>query len=252
MVFRDLESISPQLVDELRSAIVKMRLKPGTALSEKEISLRYGVSRQPVREAFIKLSEAGLVEVRPSRGTFVCKISVREVADARLVREAVECSLVRHACRLASDADCARLRAMIATQRLAASADDYDAFNTSDEAFHKAIGDIVDCDYALRTVDAARNQINRICYISLGGATPMPRLVEQHEAIVAALEARDEDAAEQAMREHLREILVALPLIAKANPDMFKDYDLPAHTMLHMPDEDAAAAIPAVGQAGRR
>ena len=80
------EPIAPQLFENLRAAIVEMRLKPGEALSEKDISLRYGVSRQPVREAFIKLSEAGLLEIRPSRGTYVRKISVREVADARFVR----------------------------------------------------------------------------------------------------------------------------------------------------------------------
>ena len=83
------DPIAPQRVAVLRQCIAELRLKPGEALSEKDIAGRYGVSRQPVREAFIKLSEAGLVEIRPSRGTFVMKISVREVANARLVREAI-------------------------------------------------------------------------------------------------------------------------------------------------------------------
>ena len=57
-----------------------------------------GVSRQPVREAFIKLSEAGLVRIRPQRGTFVVKISTKQVTDARFVREAVEVAVARKAC----------------------------------------------------------------------------------------------------------------------------------------------------------
>ena len=82
------EPIAPQLVALLRRRIAAIDLPPGAALSEKDIAARFNVSRQPVREAFIKLSEAGLVEIRPSRGTWVMKISVREVCNARFVREA--------------------------------------------------------------------------------------------------------------------------------------------------------------------
>ena len=227
---RQQDPIAPQLFSTMQSAIVEMRLKPGEALSEKEISLRYGVSRQPVREAFIKLSEAGLLEIRPSRGTFVRKISVREVADARFVREAVECSLVRHAARLASKKDCDALRALIAEQDKSAKRDDFALFNQYDEAFHRTIGNIVQCDYALRTVERSRNQIDRVRFLSLGYATPMKRLIEQHKRIVEGIEAKDENAAERAMRIHLREILRALPHIAAENPDFFEDQTLPDHT----------------------
>src|SRR5688572_29392837 len=92
------EPASLRVLRELRTAIVTMRLRPGQALSEKDIAARLGVSRQPVREAFIKLSEAGLVTVRPQRGTFVVKISTRQVTDARFVREAVEIAVARKAC----------------------------------------------------------------------------------------------------------------------------------------------------------
>src|SRR3546814_7641471 len=91
------EPVARRVFRELRSAIVMMRFRPGQALSEKEIADRFGVSRQPVREAFIKLSEAGLVSVRPQRGTYVVKISARQVYDVRFVREAVEVAVVRKA-----------------------------------------------------------------------------------------------------------------------------------------------------------
>jgi len=225
------DPIAPQLFAELRQSIIEMRLKPGEALSEKDIALRYGVSRQPVREAFIKLSEAGLVDIRPSRGTYVRKISVRDVANARFVREAVECSLARYAARLASPQDCARLRALIVEQEAAAEANDYVRFNTLDEAFHAAIGDIVQCDYAVRIVEGARIQNDRVRFLSLAEASPMPLLIAQHKEITAGLEAGDAERAEAAMRRHLREILVALPRIARAHPDLFDDQDLPAYTV---------------------
>lgn len=225
-----LDAIVPQLFHALRSEIVEMRLVPGTALSEKEISLRFGVSRQPVREAFIKLAQVGLVEIRPSRGTFVRKISVREVADARFVRETLEVSLVRHACKFVTPADIDELDELIEKQKGAAAKNDFTQFNICDEAFHIRIGDIVECDYALRTLEGARTQTDRIRFMSLGEATPIAVLVKQHEDIVRAVAARDEDAAELFMRRHLREILAALPTVAQQRPDFFDDQDIPEHT----------------------
>jgi DNA-binding GntR family transcriptional regulator len=231
------EPIAPQLVAALRQGIAEMRLRPGEALSEKDIAARFGVSRQPVREAFIKLSEAGLVEIRPSRGTFVMKISVREVANARFVREAIECDITRNAARLATPAAVAWLRALLDAQREAAASNEYWRFNDHDEAFHRAIADIVQCDYAWRVVESARIQTDRVRYLSLPDASPMPLLIGQHEAIVDRLEAGDAAGAEQAMRRHLREILIALPQIARANPDLFSDIDLPEHTACLVPVE---------------
>ncbi len=225
------EPIAPQLFENLRAAIVEMRLKPGEALSEKDISLRYGVSRQPVREAFIKLSEAGLLEIRPSRGTYVRKISVREVADARFVREAIECSLVRHAAISATDEHIRQLRVLIDEQEAAARNDDFASFNRSDDAFHRAIASIVNCNYARRTVEGARNQIDRVRFLSLDKATPLSRLIQQHREIAASIEARDQDRAERAMQTHLREVLLALPHIARANPDAFEDQIMPDHAV---------------------
>ncbi|MGB3502838.1 MAG: GntR family transcriptional regulator [Mesorhizobium sp.] len=224
------DPIAPQLVAVLRQRIAEMKLMPGSVLSENEIATLFGVSRQPVREAFIKLSEAGLVEIRPSRGTFVVKISVREVANARLVREAIESDLARSAARLASKTQIARLQAILDEQRTAADAGDYWNFNDGDERFHRAIAEIVDCDYAWRVVESARIQTDRVRILSLPQASPVKLLLDQHQVILDRIAAHDADGAEHAMRRHLREILVALPQIAQANPDLFADTELPVHT----------------------
>ena len=71
--------VNQQIYRLLRQDIIDCSIAPGTLLSEKEISLRFSVSRQPVREAFIKLAEAGLVQILPQRGTFVMKISAKQV-----------------------------------------------------------------------------------------------------------------------------------------------------------------------------
>src|SRR3954471_13028347 len=133
------EPIARQITRALRQAIVMMRLRPGEMLSEQDIATRFGVSRQPVREAFIKLGEAGLIQVLPQRGTLVVKISRAAVEDARFIREAVECAVVREAAQLASPTLGATLADSLARQRRAARARDAEAFFTLDEEFHRLL-----------------------------------------------------------------------------------------------------------------
>ncbi len=230
------EPIAPQLVALLRQSIAEMRLPPGSALSEKEIAARYGVSRQPVREAFIKLSEAGLVEIRPSRGTFVMKISVREVANARFVREAIEADIARQAARLATPAQLQALRDLLVQQRAAAEVKDHAGFNTLDEAFHRTIAATVQNDFAWRIVEAARFQTDRVRLLSLPDASPMRVLIEQHEQIADRIQGGDGEGAARAMSRHLREILIALSQVASARPDYFADTDLPEHARALTPE----------------
>lgn len=221
--------IVAQIIQILRQSIVEMRLKPGEAMSEKEIAARYGVSRQPVREAFIKLSEAGLLQVLPSRGTFVVKISVRDVLNARFVREAIECALVRTAAVLVTPMDLARLDRLIVEQIEAAGSADPGRFYDLDEAFHRTIAECCECEPALRVIESARAQMDRVRFLSLPEATPIPVLIEQHRAIVEGLRRGSAAEAEAAMRLHMREILSALPRLAEMFPDMFDSTDAPAH-----------------------
>ena len=190
------EPASRRVFHELRSAIVTMAFTPGQALSENEIAARLGVSRQPVREAFIKLSEAGLVRIRPQRGTFVVKISTKQVTDARFVREAVEVAVARKATEVMSADAIADLKLNLDAQKVAAVEAVPARFLALDEAFHRGLALGVDCDYAWRVVEEVKAQMDRVRYLSLPQATPISRLVEQHEAILAAVEAGDAAAAE--------------------------------------------------------
>ncbi len=213
-------SIADQVFRTLRSSIVTMRLTPATALSEQEIAGRLNVSRQPVREAFIKLSEIGLVRVLPQRGTFVVKISAKDVADARLVREAVECAIARRASEGIGKAAMKDLRAILSEQRKAAR--DPEAFFVLDEAFHRGLASAAECTYAWKVIEDAKAQMDRVRFLSLEHATPVRHLIKQHQAILDAVAAGRPGAAEKAMQDHLREILKSLPRLAREFPDMFE------------------------------
>lgn len=215
-------AIAPQLLRLLREAIVKCELLPGTVVSEADIARRFGVSRQPVREAFIKLQEAGLLSIRPQRGTVVQRISVDSVFDARFVREAVEVAVVRAAAELRSKDLDRRLAELIAAQDAAAQASDALAFLRLDEAFHRAMADGIGRSFAWTALEAIKAQMDRVRFLSFEGATPLPDLIRQHRAIAGAIASGDPDKAEASMRTHLREILASLPRIAEAHPDFFE------------------------------
>jgi GntR family transcriptional regulator, rspAB operon transcriptional repressor len=216
-------TMGTRVFDALRQAIVQLQLKPGNLLSEAEVARQLGVSRQPVREAFIKLAEVGLVEVRPQRGTFVMLISIREVQNARFIREAIEVAVVRKAALEASAGKLADLGRILDQQRRANDDGDHVHFLRLDEAFHQALAHAADCDYAWRVLENLKAQMDRVRYLSMPNATPIETLIGQHAAIVDALARHSADDAEAAMRAHLGEIMMSLPRIAQAHPELFSD-----------------------------
>ena len=205
----------------LREAIITLQIRPGDMLSEADVSRQMGVSRQPVREAFIKLSEIGLVEIVPQRGTFVVKISMDDVTNAQFVREALEVAIVRRACEIATEADIAGIRRVIDRMREALKANDYPGFLALDEDFHRAIADAAHCSAARRSIEAVDAQLDRVRFLSLPLMSHMPIIIAAHEKILAAIEARDTAEAERLMREHLSAILFYLPEVASKHSDLF-------------------------------
>jgi len=214
---------TPQVYEVLRQAIVSLTIGVGQSLSENEVAAQLGVSRTPVREAFIKLAGTGLIEVLPQRGTFVVKISPGAVRDAQFVREALEVAVVRQACLRPVAGLAERLHELIALQKSAAEDEDFDRFLIHDEAFHRTMAAAVGRERAWRVIEGEKGHMDRVRYLSLPKASPMFHLIGQHEAIVAAIAMRDLPAAEAALRTHLSEILGVLERFQREMPHLFAD-----------------------------
>lgn len=213
-------AVGPQLLRLLRARIVSNALQPGARISESEIGQTYGVSRQPVREVFIKLAEEGLLEVRPQRGTFVRKINVAAVLDARFVREAIEADVAK-ACTQNAGPDLLRgLRALLAQQRELGNADPA-RFVELDDLFHRTLAEGAGRPYAWTVIDGMKSQLDRVRRLTTA-QLPYDHLLTQHTAIVDAIEAGDAAGAETAMRHHLQMILADLEAIRAAFPQHFE------------------------------
>lgn len=220
-------SIAPQIHARLRDVIIRGDFSPGERISESEIARSYGVSRQPVRETFIRLAEEGLLVIRPQRGTIVTKISYSAVLDARFLREAIEADIAKILAS-APDPDLIReLRAQLEDQKAVVRTNPQD-FIELDEKFHRTLADAAGKRGAWRLIEGLKSQMDRVRFLSLGHF-PVKKLIEQHRLVVERIESGDATGADAAIRHHLREVLSDLPEILDANPDFFElpDGDIP-------------------------
>jgi GntR family transcriptional regulator, rspAB operon transcriptional repressor len=212
--------VGPQLLRALRHMIIRNQLQPGARLSEKDIADRFGVSRQPVREVFIKLAEEGLLEVRPQRGTFVLKISIDAVLDARFVREAVEADVVKLCAELRPAGLVETLRAQLDVQERIAH-EGGNGFVPLDDLFHRTLAESAGRPKAWDVIEGMKSQLDRVRQLSTKGM-PLTHLIDQHRAITEAITAGDPAQADHAMRAHLKVILEDLPAIRAAYPQYFE------------------------------
>ena len=123
----------------LKQQIVSLESPPGTALSEKEVSLSFEVSRTPVRESFVRLAQEDLVVVLPQRGTRVSLIDSELVEEARFMREQLEKAVVRLACESFPEDKLAELEHNLSERRESIEKNDGKHMFELDEAFHRIL-----------------------------------------------------------------------------------------------------------------
>jgi DNA-binding GntR family transcriptional regulator len=224
--FRRLEALrvpsaADLVFDELYRQVVELDLPPGTRLSEQEVARQMGVSRQPVRDAFYRLSQLGLIQIRPQRATTVARISEEAVLRARFVRTALETETARAAARALADRDRTELRALIARQEEAVAAADRVGFHALDDAFHQRICAVSGNDFVWTLIRETKAHMDRVRYLSL--SVGAQSALDDHKRILAALEARDEDRAAEEMRVHLSRIVDILRQIRQETPDILAE-----------------------------
>lgn len=212
-----------QIYSALRDAIVSAELEPGRQLSENELATWLGVSRTPVREALVSLREDRLVEIVPQLGTFVSPISLSAVEDAQFVREALECAAVRQAATEPGHEDVLALEGLIARQREVGAGGDAERFFVLDDEFHSALCASGGREIAWVLSQRAKSHLDRVRRLSLPQPRYLDEMVAEHGLVVRAIKRGDPDAAEDALRHHLRMVLSALPEIRSQHPSYFEE-----------------------------
>lgn len=207
--------------DHLYAEIASLNLRPGDKISEAEIAAQFGLSRQPVRDAFSRLENLDLLLIRPQRATEVKRFSTREIAKSRFVRAAVEAEILRRAALACDASDAATLEANLAQQAAAVEANRYDSFGVLDYAFHRILCDIAKVEFAFEVIQREKANVDRLCMLSLSKENRMAQLLVDHRDIVDAVARNQPDKAVATGMLHLSRLDSTIAAISRANPDYF-------------------------------
>ncbi len=212
-----------ELFDALYTDIIKMRLPPGTKLSESEVASQYDVSRQPVREALIRLNDLDLVAVRPQRVTIVRPMSRSTIVQARFVRLAVELETGRRAGENFNPEHEKGLKELLALQKNALEAGDVGKFNLLDHQFHMRICEIAGCDFAIKIIEDCKATVDRLCMLSLTDKNGAKQILADHKKIVTGLSKRDPEAVKQAIMLHMARLDDTIAEVQQSHAEYFSD-----------------------------
>lgn len=213
---------SDQVFEYIRDEIISMHLLPGQKISENALADNFSVSRTPVREALNRLSVLGLVEVRPQRGTFVTKLSMAFILEARFIRESLEVAIVNQLAENRGDGVVVECERILAEQAKAADRKDALVFQQLDDRFHMTLVEATGFSRVGRVIELEKAHMDRVRNLSLVELTGQyDQVLRQHHAILDAIKSGSSQQAVQAMRTHMRDVFNILKVAPVNHPEYF-------------------------------
>lgn len=195
---------------ELQQRIVSLACPPGSMLYENVVAEEFGVSRTPVRRAFFRLAEDGLLQVLPQRGARVALLSAQKAREAQAVRELLEIAAFGDvarswdATRPRFQAAAQAILACIAAQKEAVARRDYLAFTSLDVQYHTLVLELADNATLLGIVNDMRVPLQRLRFLELEVAHHEIEAIGHHEEILHLLQAGDVQGTRDRLRVHLK------------------------------------------------
>jgi DNA-binding GntR family transcriptional regulator len=195
-------SLTALVTDQLRDLIVTGRLALGEQLSENALAERLGVSRTPVREAFLRLEAERLVEVRPQRGTFVFRVDADEVREICELREVLETGALRVAFAHDPAALAAALTPLVEAASAAAFRDPA-AYQPHDAAFHETLVAAGRNRQLVEAYSLISARVTALRYRFLTTRAQVEGSRRQHAEVLRLVGTGDAAGAEEALRHHV-------------------------------------------------
>jgi DNA-binding GntR family transcriptional regulator len=194
---------SDQVEEELRRLILTLQLEPGIAVSESTLIKKYGWGRTPLREAFQRLSEQGLLQAIPQHGVVVTPLDIFDFVEVMDAMSLVIGPAASLACRRLTETELDQLDKLVTQGEAAALAGDFERISSLDYEFHsvlaQATGNRYLREYLLRLHQIAR-RFNFAAWKRQRNAVPS---LEEHHQLAALFRARDAAAAKAAMLQHI-------------------------------------------------
>ena len=195
-----------RVYDALKQAIIALEIygKPEeTWLDERQLAERLGVSRTPIREAIAMLEQQGLVKSMPRRGINVLRKSKREVIETIQVWAALEAMAARLVIQNVSDEEIGQLRQIFDSFHESRRPTDHlSEYSVANISFHQTIIELTGSSVLRRMTEDILLHVRGIRRLTIGRDDRASRSIEEHLAIIDALEKRDTERAERLCRDH--------------------------------------------------
>ncbi|CAN5692313.1 hypothetical protein BH09PSE5_BH09PSE5_12150 [soil metagenome] len=206
-----------QIYERIVGAILEHRLVPGTQLVEDRLASIFNVSRTKIREATVRLVHDRVAINIPQRGAFIASPTPDEARKVFAARRLIEPGLARLATENASARQLAGLRAHVAREAKARNGDSSALLILTGE-FHLLLAEAAGNPFLGRTLRELES-LTCLCIILYDAPGSHSCRLEEHEQLLAAIEARDADAAAALMLEHLEHIEQGLNLAPRVEND---------------------------------
>lgn len=206
----------------IRNNIISLDLKPGAPFNDIEVSGQIGISRTPVREAVIQLSEESrIIEIFPQRGMRIALIDVDLVEEARFLRLILEKAAAELACDLAGDEDLGWLDENVRLQEFYLESGSANKLLELDNEMHKKLFSICRKELTYNMCQRLAIHYDRIRSLSVATVKDY-KIIQDHKALLEAFRARDKKLAADIMDRHLNRWMMNEQLFRQQYPNYFK------------------------------
>lgn len=218
----DRRSAADIVFDKLYGDIISLKLMPGAKLSEMEVAKDFGVSPQPVRTAFHRLSNNDLLLVRPQRATRVRGFSIAEIEDARFIRLSVELEVLRRACEVWDEERNLKLLENIERQKRCVEAVDPKGLEELDYQFHQLICELAGLPRAFDTIKLQKQKVSRLRSLEFKlRKKELRAILYDHLSIAHWLELKSVENVQDAARRHFTRLDETIDYLATEHSEYF-------------------------------
>lgn len=202
--------LAVELSDRIREMILEGALMPGKKVPEKELTIRFGVSRTPVREALKMLAAEGVIRLLPNRGAIVAELTLDELEEVFPVLAALEGAAGELAAERATDAEIAEIGKLNDRMRAAFAAGDRPSYFALNQQIHAALLAATRNQTLIQQHQTVAHRVRRARYQANLAPDRWEEAIAEHDGFVEALESRDRGRLGRLMKEHLEHKLGSL------------------------------------------
>lgn len=214
-------SLSHRVYQSLREAILSMKYPPGTIIRKGAICEQLGVSRSPVSEALAKLSAEGLVDIIPQSATKVSCFSIEEIREASFLRQALEVAAIEKVAKDRTPEQLAALTRNVRMQELSVADRDFTGFYQADEEFHNLLMSFTGFNGVPQILESMSLHLTRARMLVLPEEGRPNEAVKEHQVILKAIKDQDVNAAREAMKLHIGQLVPRILPLEQSHAEYF-------------------------------